>query len=311
MTDPILAKIITDNDLTREKLLDLSAAHFVGNWETSDPAWHEARKGGITGSDISSIIGVNPWKSAYALWAKKTDLIADDFADNEAMYWGRAAERIILNRFAEEHPDYEIYYNVGTWCHPEFDFFLANPDAVYRKPDGSFGILEIKTAQFEDSFDLTNNVIPKHYLAQVLWYAGILGAPEYTLAALFHGNRYHEFPGVVNDFELDVYFSAADSFKKLIDEVRAPDFDGAKSTYEVVRKQHPLIDDSEVELGQLGLDYLEALEVFELAEAKVTELKTRILDVMGSAKKGMIDNVWKFTRSAKGQGLPYLTAKRK
>jgi putative phage-type endonuclease len=311
MTDLTIARIVKDPDATREAIMAVSDAHFIGNWSTEDKEWHEVRKNGITGTDVGTIVGLNPWLSPYALWAKKLDKIPDDFRDSEAMYWGRAAEAIIVQRFAEEHPDFEIYYNVGTWCHHERDWQIANPDAVYKKPDGVWGVLEIKTAQFEDSFDLTNNVVPKHYKAQELWYCDVFGFGEYTLAALFHGNRYHEFTGYVDAFEADSNREAAGNFRELILTDKAPDFDGALSTYEVVRKQHPEIDDTEVELGDLGMYYFLAAEEYATAETKLTELKTRVLDAMGNAKRGLVFDEWKLSRMAKGQGTPYLAAKRK
>lgn len=311
MTDPTVARIVKDPDATREALLEVTGANFIGNWSTEDKEWHEVRKSGITGTDVGTIVGLNPWLSPYALWAKKLDKIPDDFRDSEAMYWGRAAEEIIVRRFAEEHPDYTIYYNVGTWCHEERDWQIANPDAVYRTGDGVWGVLEIKTAQFEDSFDLTNNVVPKHYKSQELWYCDVFGFGEHTLAALFHGNRYHEFHGYVDGFEAESNREAAESFRQLILSDKAPDFDGALSTYEVVRKQHPEIEDAAVELGDLGMYYFLAAEEFSAAETKLTELKTRVLDAMGKAKKGLVFDEWRLTRMAKGQGSPYLATKRK
>lgn len=311
MTDPTVAQIVRDPDATREAIKEFSDADFIGNWTPEDPEWHETRAAGISGTDVGTIVGVNPWLSPYALWAKKTGKIADEHKDNEAMYWGRAAEEIIVRRFAEEHPDYTIYYNVGTWCHAHDEWAIANPDAIYRTAEGKWGILEIKTAQFEDQWDLTNNVVPKNYRAQVLWYAYVFGYQEATVAALFHGNRYHEFPVEVDFFELESNRDAADSFRAGIILDKAPDYDGALSTYEVVRKQHPEIEDAEVELGDLGMYYFLAAEEFAAAETKLTELKTRVLAAMGNAKRGLVFDEWKLTRMAKGQGTPYLAAKRK
>ena len=40
-------------------------------WKTHDE-WIELRKAYIGGSEAGSIIGMNPYKSAYTLWAEKT-----------------------------------------------------------------------------------------------------------------------------------------------------------------------------------------------------------------------------------------------
>ena len=49
--------------------------HKIATREMSEKQWQDARKGSIGGSDAAAIVGLNPYKSAYALWAEKSGKI--------------------------------------------------------------------------------------------------------------------------------------------------------------------------------------------------------------------------------------------
>jgi putative phage-type endonuclease len=147
-----------------------TAARFVANYENGSDDWHDLRATGIGGSEVGAICGLNRWESAFSLWAKKTGQIADTFTGNEATEWGNRLEPVIIDKFADEHPELVVHENVGTWAHPEREWQLANPDAIFETLDGEFGIIEVKTAQFEDDW----NPIPPSYRAQVQWYLSLI-----------------------------------------------------------------------------------------------------------------------------------------
>lgn len=310
MDNANVAKIWDDTETTRLRIEELTLANHEGNYTPKDPEWHEIRARGIGGSEIGTICGLSQYESPYALWAKKSGKLEDNFGDSEAMYWGRAQEFLIVKRFAEEHPDFEIFYNCGTWSHTERSWQIANPDAIYLDANGQPCVLEIKTAQYEDQWDKKTNTVPPSYRAQVLWYLSTFGFKSAKIAVLFHGNKYEEFDIVPSQFELDVNLQLATEFQSMVTEDRAPDFDGANSTYEVVRKLHPDIEDKSVELGELGAKYLTALVNLENATEELTEVKSRILDLMDKAKVGTLGGKELVTRQAKGGGAPFLVTKR-
>lgn len=305
-----IAKIWDDSETTRLRVAELTRANHRGSFTTADPEWHELRAKGIGGSEIGTICGLSQWDSPYSLWAKKTNKFEDDFSDNDAMYWGRAQEAIIVNRFAEDHPEFEIFYNCGTWSHEDRDWQIANPDAIYLDENGEPCILEIKTAQFEDQWDQRTNTVPPSYRAQVLWYLSTFGFKKAKIAALFHGNKYAEFEIIPTEFELSVNLELATQFQQLVVADKAPDFDGANATYEAVRKVHPEIEDTEVELGQLGINYLSAQTAVEEATQNFNEAKSRVVDAMGKAKRGLANGELIVSRQAKGGGVPFLVTKR-
>jgi len=62
----------------------INGAKLVGVFEQGSAEWHEAREQSIGGSEMGTILGLNPWESAYALWAKKTGKIENPPLTN----WG-------------------------------------------------------------------------------------------------------------------------------------------------------------------------------------------------------------------------------
>ena len=54
------------------------------------------RIGFIGSSDISVILGLNPFKTMLQLWAEKTGVVKPkDLSDNEAVEWGTRLERVV------------------------------------------------------------------------------------------------------------------------------------------------------------------------------------------------------------------------
>ena len=290
----------------------LGTAVFLANYESNSQEWLDLRKTGIGGSDVGAIIGVSPWTSPFALWAKKLNLIPDDFAPSEAMEWGNRLEPVVLDAFAEQNSGLTIYRNVGTWAHKDRPWQLANPDAIaLDRETGEFMIIEVKTSRYEDDWNEKTGQIPLTYRAQVLWYMDTFGFTSAKVVTLFSGSKLRVFDVQADDFEVKTNLEAVERFVGLVQSETKPEFDGAMSTYEAIRQIHPDIDpDGEVELGDLGMHYELAVSKFAEAEKHLNEMKSRVLDAMGSAKRGLIFDEWKLTRQARNGGTPYLVAKR-
>jgi putative phage-type endonuclease len=297
--------------LTTESIAEIQAkstATWLGSFTPDNPEWHELRSNRIGGSEVGAIVGASKYESAYSLWAKKLGLISDEVSDNEFMYWGRALEPVVIDRFERDHPELGLLRDVGTWVHRERDYHLANPDAIYRKPDGSYGVLEIKTARYSDDWQ---DGVPQYYMTQVQWYLSCFGFNEAYVAVLFAGSEYREFFIRAEPMWQESDLERVQNFRECLRLEQKPAWDGAEATVMAVRQQHQDIDPkSQVELGELGLHYSSSLDDLETAKSKVNELQARVLDAMGSAKTGIIYDTPAFVRSSRKGGTPYLTRKR-
>jgi putative phage-type endonuclease len=275
-------------------------AVLVGDFENQSPEWHELRAGGIGGSQVGTILGLNPWESAYTLWAKLSNKIDDSFEQNEKMRWGTIVEPLIFSEWGLRNPEYKMF-ETGTWAD---GWKHANPDGILEL-DGEFGLLEIKTAGYR--FD----AVPAHYQAQCMWYMHLLGLKWCKVVVLFQGNQ-------LETFHLDYDAEWAESMVARVEEFWAhlaanvaPDWDGSESTFQTVRVMHPDIEDTQVELGVFGTQLLEKQGELDAATEKLNEIKSIVLDFMDKAKYGQVDGKTVVTRSARNGGTPYLTISKK
>ena len=114
-------------------------------------AWLKSRKAGVGGSDMSTILGLNSFQTPYELWLEKTGRVEPEaISDKWAVIRGNALENELRKRFRANHP--EMLVTDGTdkqFISREKPYLRASLDGILQGKDGSFGILEIKTATSE------------------------------------------------------------------------------------------------------------------------------------------------------------------
>jgi putative phage-type endonuclease len=139
--------------------------------ETHDE-WLEQRKCGIGGSDAGTVLGVNKYKSNVELWLEKTGQSEpEDISDKPAVKFGKFAEQHLRELFKQDFPDYKVdYHEFWIYQNDKYPFIYATLDGEIIAPDGSRGILEIKTTTIrnKDQWDEWEDKIPDSYYAQVL-----------------------------------------------------------------------------------------------------------------------------------------------
>jgi len=285
----------------------LGNAEFIARFDNNSAEWLELRSRGIGGSEVSTICGLNKWESAVTMFYKRTGKIATERPDSEPMYWGRALEAPIMNRFIEDNPQLKVYTDVGTWINRKRDYQIVNPDGIFQTEDGEFGIVEIKTARYPDDWA---NGVPDYYRTQVQYYMNAFGFQHAYVAVLFSGSDYRCYELAADSFQQSVDLERVEDFLAAVKENKVPDWDGSDSTLETVRKLHPLIEDDEIELGERYLDYREAKVQAEKAAEKLTQFKSEILFAMGNSKRGLFEGQHVLSRQSKGQGTPFLVEKR-
>ena len=117
-----------------------------------------------------------------------------------------------------------------------------------------------------------------------------------------------------DEFEEQIIIERASEFYEMMKNGELPDWDGAESTYEAVRKMHPQITDEEVEIDG-GHYLLEAQDKLDKAQAELNEAKSRVLAIMGNAKHAYVEHEGeKFriaSRQARFMTAPYLVINKK
>jgi putative phage-type endonuclease len=278
----------------------LLEAVLLGDFANGSQEWHDLRDepGAVGGSDIAPIAGLSQWESAITKWAKKTKQIPDEVTPNMSMRLGTKLEAPILDIFTEEHPELTVY-ETGTWANKENPWARSNPDGLYQTESGEWGIVEVKFSR--DYWTAP----PQAYRAQVLWYMKVFGIRQAKLVALA-GSSYQEYDIEWDEFEAQILWDAAIRFREACLEMKMPYWDGSNSTLETIRALSPGITDTEVDLDELGMHYINSVTELDKATAKMTELKARVIQAMDGAKRGLIfGEHWLSLRSRAG-GAPYL-----
>lgn len=158
----------------------------LGIYVPQSPEWYAARRWRVGASEASVVLGMSPYQRADDLFAAKLD--GTYVPDTAAMQRGRLLEPAVLAWGAERHGlDYDPDLSAATYVHDEYDWALANPDAVTRE-----GVLvEAKTTSNRDTEDGWGrggtDQIPLAYACQVEWSCAVLGLDRWTLLVLAGG----------------------------------------------------------------------------------------------------------------------------
>lgn len=114
-----------------------------------ESAWHAFRALGVGGSDMSTILGLNPYSTPYDLWLEKTNRQQpEDISGKWAIIKGNALEVELRRRFRQLHPEYQVIDGTDiSLVSKQHPLMHASLDGfVYDEESDSWGILEIKTA---------------------------------------------------------------------------------------------------------------------------------------------------------------------
>lgn len=136
--------------------------------------WLKMRMKGIGGSDVSSIMGHNHWRTRKDVYRSKYFL--DPEITNDAIEFGNAFEPIIFQSFAKKYKDIfaVLDYKDIMFRNIFVPYFQASLDGVLvEKATNKVGILEIKTTQFKKSkwyYEDGSNGIPQEYIDQAIHY---------------------------------------------------------------------------------------------------------------------------------------------
>ena len=135
--------------------------------------WLKTRKvQGIGGSEAGCVLGVNKYQSNVDLWELKTGKReAPDLSGNSAVQFGKFAEPLLRELFKQDYPQFTVdYHEFWMYVNDKYPFIFATLDGEITAPDGSRGILEIKTTTIQNrsQWDEWDERIPDSYYAQIL-----------------------------------------------------------------------------------------------------------------------------------------------
>ena len=253
----------------------------------------------IGGSEISTILGINPFESRYELLLDKSGIEPNDFEGNDYTKYGEVMEGVIRNYINKEYGLNFVEYTIAK----DYDDTIGdrcNYDGYEEEQEET---LEIKSTSqiYEDLKDY------KKYIVQQLW--GLMLCPfKKSILAVYE--RDEDFKDKtpeqwVKDFDpnrLHIYKIHIDDYTDYVEEIEneVPKF---KQDLKKI-KENPLLSEEDLlptpikEISK-ELEKIEhQLEMYKVLEKQEKELKAQLFDAMENygIKKWETPNGTKITR---------------
>lgn len=161
----------------------------------------------IGASDVPAILGLSPWQTPSAVWARLKGLTQSE--PSNATRRGHTLELGILMEYADRHglkayrwqtshrhlhrlrPPYRVGLyrgpgiDEGRIMHPFYTWAGCRPDAIVLEDNGDKHLVEVKTTRsFRDWEDKDGNaILPPHYVVQVQWQMLVTNTKQTDLEA--------------------------------------------------------------------------------------------------------------------------------
>lgn len=170
-------------------------------------SWLANRSKGLGGSEISAVLGLNPFMSNVDLWMEKTGRAKrEDISDKPYVKYGHDAEEHIRALYALDFPDNQVFYSDNnSWTNSDYPWALASLDGWLIDSNGRRGVLEIKTSEIQrdKDWDKWKDKIPTTYYCQVLFYMAVIQADFADLRALIHYTTSGDRRAAIRDYHIE------------------------------------------------------------------------------------------------------------
>lgn len=245
------------------------------------------RKLGIGGSDAGAVIGLNPYKSAYTLWAEKTGRIPE-FEGNLTTEVGSYLEEFVAKLF-EKETGKKVRRKNKMLVNTDYPWAFGDVDRLIV---GEKALLEIKTTNSIPIMKQLRNSeeFPEAYYAQVVHYLAVSGLEKAYLAVLIGCRDFKVFELERDEDEIAALMGAEEEFwEGYVKTVTPPPTDGLASTTDTITFLYPESNDEIVSLMAYESDlkqYMTYSSLIKDVEMQRDEVANRIKAFMGESGKG-------------------------
>lgn len=228
--------------------------------------WLKLRRSYLGGSDAGAVAGMNPYKSAYGVWAEKTGL-TPEFEGNLTTEIGLYLEDLVAQIFMRETGK-RVRRKNRLLVNDAYPFACANIDRILI---GERAGLEIKTT---NSIPLirtlrNNDEFPDAYYAQCLHYIAVTGLDRWYLAVLINCREFRTFVLERDEAEIDALMDIERRFWRHVEKKEPPAVDGSDDCSAALNTIYSTGDDEELDLSAL----LPQLELYSTISDKMKMLK--------------------------------------
>lgn len=250
--------------------------------------WLQYRRQGIGGSDVAAIMGVSPFCTKRDLYYDKVGI--KPAMDEEESNWvakevGHRLEDLVAEIFSRK-TGLTVFPIRKMFRHPLYPFMLADVDFFIRFPDGSIGILECKTTNYNCQSKWENDSVPINYEYQGRHYMSVMNINKVYFACLY-GNNEDEFiiRCMERDLELEEEFIAEEEFfweENVAKRIEPPYVEKPDLVLESIRKHFGSADKDadEIKLSRKHLagiqNYMELKKKKSQLDSEVRKLEERM-----------------------------------
>lgn len=256
--------------------------------------WLERRRKTVGASEVAAILGMSPWKSAYALWCEKTGAVVSDGAESEWQRWGNILEPAICEEYSRQtgravidHGRYAVRYSATC---PHLSATLDREVVSRNDADGP-GCMDAKNTGAFKAKEWEDGA-PLIYQVQVQAQMEVTGYRWGSLAVLVGGNTFHWCDVERNEAFITMMRRKVAEFWHLVETRTPPQVDGSDSTAEVLKRLYPKDSGEAVALpGEAGIwtDTIEECSrEIKIAEERKTEAQNKLRAAIGEASFGIL-----------------------
>lgn len=246
------------------------------------------RKLGIGGSDAGAVLGFNPYKSAYELWAEKTGKIAE-FEGNLITDVGSYLEDFVAKLFEKEKHK-KVRRKNRMLVNTRYPFAFGDVDRVVV---GENSVLEIKTT---NSLPVMKKVkggeFPEQWYAQVVHYMAVGEFDKAYLAVLVNCREFKVFELERDEGEICALMDEEHKFWENVCTDTPPAVDGTISTSETISEIYPESNEETVSLfayDKALSEYMDLIAQKKALETLIDEQANVVKAFMGNAGRGESD----------------------
>jgi putative phage-type endonuclease len=245
-------------------------------------------KHGIGASEISAIVGMNPFASPWDVWCRKTGQ-APEPDDSAPIEWGHRLEPVIRQKYCDD-TGAAIYVPTESLFHPERHWARATPDGIVVDDCAWKHLLQIKNVGYWMGREW-DEAPPTYVQLQEQWELYVTGLDRADIACLIGGSDYRCYTVHRDDGIIQSLVTIAEDFWRRV-ETRTPppvdDSDACRKHFESKLRRDAVELTADEEVEQLFAEWRELVKRQRADEKRIETIRNRVRQIMADAGASVI-----------------------
>lgn len=244
------------------------------------------RQLGVGGSEAGAVMGLDPYKSAYTLWAEKTGRVPE-FAGNLTTRVGSYLEELVARLWCEETGK-KVRRRNAIVVNDDYPCAFADVD---RMVVGENSLLECKTtSSLPVMRAVRGGEFPDRWYCQMMHYLMVTGCDRAYLAVLVNSREFYSFVLDRDEEEIRILSDAETTFWRQVRMDTPPAPDGNPSTADTLGTLYAGGNQETAQLfgrEKLLAEYFSLKADRDTVERRMAEICNTLKADMGDAEKGL------------------------